>query len=81
MSDVKISGPVSVRFTPQGISYILDTLASCPWKMANPLINDIMTQLKTQEGERNGPVGLGEAIASGRDSCDSSGGVPPVEAQ
>lgn len=53
MSDVKINGPVSVKFTPQGISYILDMLANCPWKIANPLIADIMSQLKAQEVKVN----------------------------
>jgi hypothetical protein len=53
--EVKIEGPKTVKFTPQGISYILDMLANCPWKTANPLINDIMTQLKAQEGENSGP--------------------------
>lgn len=51
---VEINGNKTITFTPQGISYILDMLAECPWKRANPLINDIMTQLKQQEGGTNG---------------------------
>lgn len=47
---LRIVGDKTVKFTPQGISYILDMLSNCPWKMANPLIQDIMSQLKAQEG-------------------------------
>lgn len=47
---VQIDGNKTINFTPQGISYILDMLTKCPWKMANPLITDIMSQLKAQEG-------------------------------
>ena len=54
MSDVKINGNVKVEFTPQGISYVLDMLAECPWKRANPLIMDIMNQLKTGEVNNSG---------------------------
>lgn len=46
---VKINSDVMINFTPQGISYVLDMLANCPWKVANPLITDIMGQLKSQE--------------------------------
>lgn len=52
--EVKINGPKTIKFSPQGISYIMDMLATCPWKNANPLINDIMAQLKAQEGEDSG---------------------------
>lgn len=51
---MKIVGDKTIRFTPQGISYVLDMLANCPWKVANPLINDIMNQLKAQEGDDSG---------------------------
>lgn len=46
---VQISGNVKIEFTAQGISYVLDMLANCPWKNANTLITEIMTQLKSQE--------------------------------
>lgn len=49
MNEVKINGNKKIEFSPQGISYVLDMLANCQWKMANPLINDIMAQLKVQE--------------------------------
>lgn len=49
MNDVKIDGPKTIKLTPQGIAYILDMLAQCPWSKANPLIMDIMNQLKAQE--------------------------------
>jgi hypothetical protein len=49
MNEVKITGNKKIEFSPQGISYILDMLANCPWKTANPLIMDIMSQLKIQE--------------------------------
>lgn len=49
MNEVQIDGDKTIKFTPQGISYILDVLANCPWKQANPLINNIMAQLKKQE--------------------------------
>lgn len=53
---VKIDGPRTITFSPQVISYVLDTLASCPWKVANPIIMDIMGQLQAQAvvGEQNG---------------------------
>lgn len=54
--EVKINGPKTITFTPQGVAFIMDMLAECPWKKANPLINDIMSQLKAQEGEANGPT-------------------------
>lgn len=57
---MQIIGNKTITFTDQGISYILDMLANCPWKQANPLINDIMNQLKKTEsvGEvsDNGPI-------------------------
>lgn len=52
MSDeVTINGNKTIVFTPQGISFILDMLASAPapWKTTNPLINDIMGQLRRQQ--------------------------------
>lgn len=58
--EVQINGNKTIKFTPQGISYILDILANCPWKHANLLINDIMTQLKAQEF----PKGEGEDSGS-----------------
>lgn len=79
MSDIKINGPVSVQFTPQGISYVLDMLANCPWKIANPLISDIMTQLKSQEGELNGPTGSGKASTGRGNPSHRGGGVSPLE--
>jgi hypothetical protein len=72
---VKIDGPKTITFTPQGISYVLDMLANCPWKVANPLINDIMSQLKAQEGGKSGsefsrsdetPTGRGNSSPSDR---------------
>lgn len=53
---VQIDGPKTITFSPQAISYVLDTLASCPWKMANSIIMDIMSQLQAQAlvGEKNG---------------------------
>lgn len=49
MSDVKLNGPKTITFTPQGVAYVLDTLASRPFKEVQGLINDILTQLKSQE--------------------------------
>lgn len=56
MQPIQIDGPKTIKFSPQAISYVLDTLASCPWKVANPIIMDIMSQLKAQAvvGEQNG---------------------------
>lgn len=52
---VQIDGFRTIKFSPQAISYVLDALASCPWKMANPIIMDIMNQLQAQAvvGEQN----------------------------
>jgi hypothetical protein len=83
--EVKIVGNKKIMFTPQGISYVLDVLAECPWKLANPLINDIMNQLKAQEltGEVNnsGKDGHSDSSAGGRDPSNRDSGVPLVEAQ
>ena len=79
---VQINRNVKVEFTPQGISYILDTLANCPWKIANPIIMDIMAQLKTQEEvNKSGKTGHSSDSTGGGYPGDSSGGVPAVEAQ
>lgn len=80
---VQINGNKTITFTPQGISYVLDMLANCPWKLANPLINDIMGQLKQQEGKADGSTTLGDlaSAASGGNASSSSGRIPPVEAQ
>lgn len=77
---VEINGSKAIVFTPQGISYILDMLADCPWRKANPLINDIMAQLKQQEKE-NGPKlnRSGEDSPSRGDPSTSDSGLPAVE--
>jgi hypothetical protein len=82
MSDVTIKGNKKIVFTPQGISYVLDMLANCPWKVANPLINDIMSQLRAQEGDNGGPNvgGLSETSAGGGHSGPRDSGLPIVEA-
>jgi hypothetical protein len=81
MNEVKLNGPKTVVFTPQGISYILDMLTNCPWRLANPLISDIMSQLKAQEGDNCGPdVNRSGEITAGRGNsspCDSR--ISPVE--
>jgi hypothetical protein len=46
---VRIVGNKTITFTAEGISYVLDMLTNCPWKVANPLINEILGQLKAQE--------------------------------
>lgn len=82
MSQVKIDGPKTIVFTAQGIAYVLDMLANCPWKIANPLINDIMSQLKAQEGDTRGPElnRSGEAAAGRGDTSPRNRGLSPVEA-
>lgn len=52
---VQIKGNKTIQFTAEGISYVLDMLANCPWKAADPLIRDIMRQLKQQENVEGGP--------------------------
>lgn len=81
--NVQIIGNKKIEFTAQGISYILDMLANCPWKMANPLINDIMSQLKQQEGKADGAITLGDlaGAASRGDPGGSAGGISTVEAK
>lgn len=77
---IKIPNEVSVRFTGKGISYILDILASQPFKDVNGLINDILGQLKA-EGERDGPkLDRSNEDPTGRgDSGSGDRGLPSVE--
>lgn len=49
MNEVKLDGPKLISLTPNQIAYVLDLLATRPWKEVNGLINEIMTQLKAQE--------------------------------
>lgn len=51
---LKIPDEVAVVFTGKGIAYILDLLATQPYKDVNGLINDLIGQLSKQE-EGNGP--------------------------
>lgn len=57
MSDVKITKPVSIVFSPQGIAYVLDTLAKRPYNEVTGLINDIFGQIKAQEAPPSPPQG------------------------
>lgn len=77
---VQIDGNKTIVFTAQGISYILDILATAPlpWRTTNALINDIMAQLKNQEGKANGRSV--EATPGGGNAGDSDSGSAPVEA-
>lgn len=76
-SEVKISGPVNLIFQPQAIAYVLDMLANCPFKMANPIISDIMVQLKIQETKNEQKVGGG---ISGSDA-GASDRVRPIRSK
>lgn len=77
-----IKGDKTIKFTAEGIAFVLDTLANCPWKVANPLINDIMGQLKAQEGDSCGPIlsRSGETATSGRNTRTGDSRISPVEA-
>lgn len=88
MSDdmsVQINGNKTIIFTSQGISFVLDMLATAPapWKITNPLINDIMNQLKRQELKVNsdGEIGHNHDPTGGGNSSDRAGGLPAVETQ
>lgn len=79
--EVQIKSDVNVKFSPQGISYVLDMLANCPWKLANPLINDIMNQLKVQEKVvEDGKTGFDSNTPSGGNTSDRDSGVATLEA-
>lgn len=79
---MQINSNKTIIFTPAGISFVLDVLATAPlpWNRTNPLINDIMRQLDAQK-ESNGATAPGNSAdsAGGRDSGDSAGGVLSVE--
>jgi hypothetical protein len=47
--EVKLTGPKTLVLPSPAVAYILDKLSECPFKEVNQLINDIFSQLKSQE--------------------------------
>lgn len=50
---MKIIGDKTLVLKDTHVAYILDVLSNCAWKMANPIISDIMNQLKESEGKED----------------------------
>lgn len=75
---IKIIGNKKIEFTDKGVAYVLDCLAARPFSEVNGLINDILLQIKAQEGDANGPRSV-ETTTSRRDTSVGDCGVAAVE--
>jgi hypothetical protein len=47
--EVALNDSSTLKLPARAVAYILDVLATQPFKDVNPLINDILSQLKSQE--------------------------------
>ncbi len=48
---IQITGPKTLVFQPSHLATVLDALANLPFKVANPVIQEIFSQL--QSGEKD----------------------------
>ena len=49
---IVIDGPKTLVIQPQHLATVLDCLSNAPFKVAQPIIEDIFKQLKEQKGEQ-----------------------------
>lgn len=52
---LQISGPKTLVFQPQALAVVLDALSNLPFRVSQPVIQEIFNQVSKQEKGKDGP--------------------------